>query len=80
MPPRRRNRRRRVWTKFKCDSPALPIHLYCGTADPFFRHAESASRRLPHASFIALPGYSHMDAFYRSEDILPGVMEFLASR
>lgn len=56
---------------------AIPTCLYCGTTDPVFPHTQTAATEIPNARFIPLEGASHMEAFYHSETILPGVMTFL---
>lgn len=52
--------------------------IYCGDADPLFAQARQASRQAPKASFFALPGLSHVQAFVQSDAVLPHVLAFLA--
>ena len=57
----------------------IPTCLYCGTTDPVFAQTKTAATEIPNARFIPLEGASHMEAFYRSEAILPGVRAFLTA-
>jgi pimeloyl-ACP methyl ester carboxylesterase len=52
--------------------------IYCGDADPLFAQTRQASEQVPNASFFALAGLSHMQAFAQSDAILPHVLAFLA--
>ena len=53
--------------------------IYCGDMDPLFAQARLASEQVPNASFLALPGLSHVQAFAQSGAILPHVLAFLAN-
>jgi pimeloyl-ACP methyl ester carboxylesterase len=57
----------------------MPCCVYAGDADPEFSNAKATSDGIPHASFVALPGLSHMQAFYSSDVVVPEIEKFLAS-
>ncbi len=58
------------------ETMAMPCCIYAGEADPQFAQANSASERIPGASFFSLPGLSHIQAFTASDRVLKQVMEF----
>ena len=58
---------------------AMPCCVYAGDADPTFAQAKSASERIAHARFFALPGLTHLQAFVASHSVLPPVMAFLGA-
>jgi len=56
----------------------LPCLIWAGTADPMYEGVEAAAKHIRHASFFSLPGLNHMQAYYRSDLVLPHVQAFLA--
>jgi len=56
---------------------ARPCCLYAGQADEMFAQAEQASRLIAGATFFALPGLGHGQAFVRSDLVGPQVTRFL---
>ena len=56
----------------------FPCCVYAGDADPEFSNAKETSDCIPRASFVALPGLSHMQAFYASDVVVPVIENFLA--
>jgi len=51
--------------------------LYSGEADPTCAETEAASRPIPDARFFSLPNLTHLQAFERSDLVLPRVVTFL---
>ena len=51
--------------------------IYCGDLDPLFEPAKLASEQIPNAKFVALRGYSHLQAFTQSSGVLPHVLSIL---
>jgi pimeloyl-ACP methyl ester carboxylesterase len=58
---------------------AKPCVLYAGSADPNCATAEAAAAKMPNASFFTVPGLGHAEVMFRSELVLPRVVEFLNS-
>jgi hypothetical protein len=56
----------------------LPCCVYAGDADPEFSNAKETSDCIPRASFVALQGLSHMQAFYANNVVVPEIEKFLA--
>lgn len=52
--------------------------MYCGDLDPLFAQAKLASEQVPNATFHAMPGLSHVQAFAQSHAVLPDLLAFLA--
>ena len=57
----------------------MPCCVYAGEADPTFGETKSASGPIRNARFFSLPGLTHLQAFVRSELVLPQVTKFLRS-
>jgi len=56
----------------------LPCLICAGAADEMHDDAERASREIPGATFVSLPGHSHISAFYEADDLLlPHILELL---
>lgn len=55
----------------------LPCLLYAGDKDPFFAKAQVSAQRVPGATFVALPGLGHAEAFIRSDLVLPHFERFV---
>jgi pimeloyl-ACP methyl ester carboxylesterase len=51
--------------------------IYCGDLDPLFEQAKLAAGRIPKAEFVEFRGYSHLQAFTQSSDILSRVLPVL---
>lgn len=57
----------------------VPMLVYAGERDvPFHERARRAVAGLPRVMFVSLPGLGHMEAFARSDLVLPHVRTFLA--
>jgi pimeloyl-ACP methyl ester carboxylesterase len=56
---------------------AMPCCIYAGDADDVFANAKAASTQIPNACFFSLPGLGHLQVLYKSDKVLPRVMEFL---
>jgi pimeloyl-ACP methyl ester carboxylesterase len=56
---------------------AVPTCLYAGDADPRFAEAKLAAEAIRGATFLSLPGLDHLQAFVRSDLVLPRVTAFL---
>ena len=56
----------------------MPFLLFAGESDPAFPVMQEASKILPDATFIPLPGLGHLQAAFRGDLVLPHVKEFLA--
>ncbi|HEU5327909.1 MAG TPA: alpha/beta hydrolase [Thermomicrobiales bacterium] len=54
-----------------------PAFLYAGDADPYFAGVQQATEAIPGATFVALPGLNHGQAFQAAGAILPQVRAFL---
>jgi len=57
----------------------MPSLVYAGEADPRYADAVDSARRMPNATFLALPGLSHYQTIMRSNLVLPPVRAFLAA-
>jgi pimeloyl-ACP methyl ester carboxylesterase len=55
----------------------MPCFLYSGEADGVLAQMRECVRQMPNASFAALKGLNHFEAFYRADIALPPVMDFL---
>jgi len=54
-----------------------PSLLLAGEADPAFESIKECAARIPNASFVPLPGLSHLTAFFRSDLVLHHIQRFL---
>jgi pimeloyl-ACP methyl ester carboxylesterase len=59
---------------------AVPACLYAGDADPRFAEAKFAAEAIRGGAFLSLPGLDHLQAFVRSDRVLPRVTAFFAAR
>lgn len=57
----------------------VPCLVYAGNRDAYYNGAESSSRAIPNARFVALRGLNHYAAFQRADIVLPFVLPFLSS-
>jgi pimeloyl-ACP methyl ester carboxylesterase len=55
----------------------IPTLIYCGAEDDVYEPAHRASEALPNARFISLEGLNHLQAFWRSDLVLPHIRAFL---
>lgn len=55
----------------------VPCLLYAGEADGAYAASKDAAAQIPNAAFFFLPGLGHVDAFLRSDLVLPHVIDFL---
>ena len=55
----------------------IPFMLYCGVYDGFFPASELASKAIPGAVFVPLPGLDHGQASRDMESVLPHISKFL---
>ncbi len=55
----------------------VPTLVYAGDADNCFADAKEATGKMPKATFIPLPGFTHGQGYWRIDIILPQVREFL---
>jgi pimeloyl-ACP methyl ester carboxylesterase len=53
--------------------------LFAGEADPVCEENRKCVRDMPNATFFSVPGLGHADTFFRSDLVLPHVMQFLAT-
>jgi pimeloyl-ACP methyl ester carboxylesterase len=57
---------------------SLPTMIYCGTEDEGnYEPARRASEAMPNARFVSIDGLDHLQAFFRSDLVLPHVRAFL---
>lgn len=65
---------------FTADLPKmnLPILLLAGTAEEDYPGLAAAARKLPAATFVALPGFDHADDLFGTDQVLAQVTKFLA--
>jgi pimeloyl-ACP methyl ester carboxylesterase len=56
----------------------MPCLLFAGEADPVCEENKECIRFMPNVTFFSLPGLGHADTFFRSDLVLPHVMQFLA--
>jgi pimeloyl-ACP methyl ester carboxylesterase len=61
------------------ENVTMPTFFYAGEADPIFAQARSVSERILGARFLSLPGLSHLEAFVKSNSVLPPIMEFIGA-
>jgi pimeloyl-ACP methyl ester carboxylesterase len=55
----------------------VPCLLFAGTDDGAHEPAESATRQIPNARFVSLPGLGHGETIRHSDLVVPLVREFL---
>lgn len=55
----------------------LPALVYCGDQDPPHAGAKRATELMPNATFVSLPGLTHLPAFFGADVVLPHVQAFL---
>lgn len=56
----------------------VPCLICAGAADEMHEDAVRAAREIPGATFVSLPGHSHISAFYEADDeLLPHILDFL---
>jgi pimeloyl-ACP methyl ester carboxylesterase len=58
---------------------AKPCLLYAGATDPGCTAAEAAAAKMSNASFFKVPDLGHAEVMFRSELVLPHVVQFLDS-
>ena len=51
--------------------------LFAGDADPIYEAVKASAAKMANATFFALTGLQHYEAFVRSDLVLPHVMRFL---
>jgi hypothetical protein len=51
--------------------------LFAGDADPVYEAVKASAAKMANATFFALAGLQHYEAFFRSDLVLPHVMRFL---
>lgn len=56
---------------------AVPCLLYAGDADPRHAAVRDCATHVPGATFVSLPGLTHLGAFLRSDMVLPRLSRFL---
>ncbi len=76
----RRDERRSAHPVRVADLPEIeaPVMLLVGTEEPFAEQAREAAELLPRGTYVPLEGLDHVQAFFRSDLVLPYVQEFLA--
>jgi pimeloyl-ACP methyl ester carboxylesterase len=57
----------------------LPCLLYAGSTDPIYPLVEATVAEMPNVEFFTLSGLGHAEVLFRSELVLPRVMDFLRS-
>ena len=57
----------------------MPCLLFAGENDPIYAENKECVRTMPNVTSFSLPGLGHADALFRSDLVLPHVMEFLAT-
>jgi len=57
----------------------MPCLLFAGEKDPAYAENKECIRSMPNVTVFSLPGLGHADAFFRSDLVLPHVMQFLAT-
>ena len=55
----------------------MPCCLYAGEQDPVHSAVKASSQQIPRVTFVSLPGLTHVEAFMRSDLVLPEVIKFL---
>lgn len=57
----------------------VPCLIYAGTADEMHDDAERAASEIPSATFVSLPGHTHLSAPDEVDELLPYVLDLLHS-
>ena len=57
----------------------MPCLLFAGENDPIYAENKECVLTMPNVTFFSLPGLGHADTFFRSDLVLPHVMQFLAT-
>lgn len=57
----------------------LPCLIFVGEADSRYPMAREGAKHIPLARFISFPGLNHLQAFSRSDLVLPHIKDFLAT-
>ncbi|MGA3021436.1 MAG: alpha/beta hydrolase [Thermoplasmata archaeon] len=55
----------------------IPCLLFVGEADGYFEGAKAASRLIPRARFVSLPGMAHFETAARADLVAPPLLRFL---
>jgi pimeloyl-ACP methyl ester carboxylesterase len=58
-------------------SMMMPCFVYAGSADRAYPVVEATVAEMPNVTFFTLPGLGHTEALFRSDLVLPRVVEFL---
>jgi len=61
-------------------SMTTPSFLYVGENDPRYRKIRMCAEQMPNATFESIRGLDHMQAYVRSDLIVPKVLEFLLTQ
>ena len=57
----------------------MPCLLFAGENDPIYAENKECVPTMPKVTFFSLPGLGHADTFFRSDLVLPRVLQFLAT-
>ncbi len=57
----------------------MPCLLFAGEADSSRSGMRRCVENMPNATFVSLPGLDHVETLYRSDLVLPHIIEFLAN-
>ena len=57
----------------------MPCLLFAGENDWHYAKNKECIRSMPNVTFFSLPGLGHVDTLFRSDLVLPHVMQFLAT-
>jgi pimeloyl-ACP methyl ester carboxylesterase len=55
----------------------MPCLVFAGEADPAYPANKEFVTRMPNATFFSVPGLGHADTLFRSDLVLPHVIQFL---
>src|SRR5262249_49506758 len=55
----------------------MPCFLYSGELDGSIGDTQRCAKEIPRATFMSFPHLNHPETFYRSDIVLPRVMQFL---
>jgi pimeloyl-ACP methyl ester carboxylesterase len=55
----------------------MPCLVYCGEGDGNYSGAKKCVNSIPNATFVSLPGLSHLETFFQSDVVLPHITKFL---
>lgn len=56
----------------------MPCLVFAGEADPVYAGAKECVKSMPNATFLSLPGLSHLEVMSQKHLILPHITKFLA--